>query len=361
MRPVLGRILYPVLALSFFALSLALLFWQASLSDWHDFDVFYGGASAALAGRSIYIIVGKYNLPFWYPPWTAWFFIPFAVWPRNIGLLLYQAAMAISAILVIRHLTRYYDPGFNFLNQLVIVAVLIPMSIELVVVGQMDYIFLGLTVLLIWLADRRHPIWAGVLFPLLLTKPHLIIPFTLFLFWRLGKRGLIAAGLTTLAMLVIATILSPGWYLDMLHLIGLTGGRTAGLAFTTLPSLLGGRENWIGTGNLLFTVVLIIAAILLLWRFRTLPTIPFLSLALALSLFGAPRAYAYDLPLLIPALAWLTAGRFRSTVWIWIVAGLWPQAVGFSSLAYLDVLLVCALGIRKAALETSTIPKALPA
>ncbi len=357
MKQVFRRTWYPVLALSLFSLSAALLIWQSSLSDWHDFDVFYDGASAALAGRSIYIVVGKYNLPFWYPPWTAWFFIPFAVWPRQIGLLLYQTASAIGAVLVLRYLKCYYDPGSSFLDQLVILALLVPMSMELVVVGQMEYILLGLVVLSIWAADHKKPVLAGMIFPFLLEKPHLLIPFTLFLFWRLGKRGLLAASLTTIVMLAIATVLSPGWYLDMYYLLQASGGRTSGLAFTTFPALLGNSENWLGTGNLPFTLVLILVAILILWRFRGLPTVPLLSFALALSLFCAPRAYAYDLPMLIPALAWLTAGRFRSAVWIWVAAGLLPQAVGFSSIAYLATLLVCVLAVRKAALETLPAPE----
>ncbi len=85
---------YPVLVISMFLLSLVLLFLERRGSDWHDFDVFYGAASAALAGKSIYIIVGQYHLPFWYPPWTAWFYVPYAIWPKHTALLLYQATLA---------------------------------------------------------------------------------------------------------------------------------------------------------------------------------------------------------------------------------------------------------------------------
>ncbi len=347
------RLGYPVFVLSFFALMVAFLIWQSTLSDWHDFDVFYDAARAALAGGSIYIIVGKYNLPFWYFPWTAWFFIPFAAWSRPVGLLLYQVASVLSVVLVVRYLTRFYDGKFRVLDQLVILALLIPMSVELIVVGQMDYILLGLLVLIIWAAATDRPELAGVIYPFLLAKPHLIIPFTVMLFWRLGRRALLTAGITTLILLAAATILAPNWYLEMFDLIQSTGGRTSGLAFTTFPSLLGGRENWIGTANLPFTILLILAALLVAWRFRDLPTVPLLSLALSLSVLCAPRAYAYDLALHIPALTWLASGKFRSTAWIWVVAGLLPQAVGFSSLAYLDTLFVCVLAVRKALLETS--------
>src|SRR6185369_10179723 len=94
--------------------------------------------------------------------------------------------------------------------------------------------------------------------------------------------------------------------------------------FTTLPNLLGSQENWSGTANLPFTILLVVLAILVVWKFRSLPTLPLLSLALAASLFCAPRAYAYDLPLLIPAMIWFTAKEFKSTFWLWIAGAFIP-------------------------------------
>jgi len=89
----------------------------------------------------------------------------------------------------------------------------------------------------------------------------------------------------------------------------------------------------------------------LLWKVRRLSTVPLLSLALALSLLSAPRAYAYDLPLLLPALIWVTAAGFRSTLWIWIVAGLMPLLAAYVSSSYLVTLMVCAFGAWKALKE----------
>ena len=312
MNHIFRRVLGTALALSLLLVSVKLLVIRSRISDWHDFEVFYSAAAAALAGKSIYIVVGQYHLPFWYLPWTAWFFIPFVVWPQHIGLLLYQAASLISVVLVIRYLTRYYNPKFGFFDQLLIIAFLVPMSLQLVEIGQMDYILLGLLVLTIWAADHQKPVLGGLIFPFLLAKPHLIIPFTFYFFWRIGKRGLLVAGASSVVMLAIATIVRPGWYIEMLHLLQSSGLRTDGLPFTTFPSLLGGTENWIGTGNLPFTTILILVALLLVWKFRSLPTVPLLSLALTLSLFCGLRSYAYDLPLLIPGLVWLTAARFRT-------------------------------------------------
>jgi hypothetical protein len=102
--------IYSALVASVFVFSMVFLYYGMTQTDWHDFDVFYSAARAALEGRSIYIIVGEYNLPFWYFPWTAWFYIPFAVWPHSVALALYKAITIISAALIVTNLSRYYNP-----------------------------------------------------------------------------------------------------------------------------------------------------------------------------------------------------------------------------------------------------------
>lgn len=344
---------YFILSFSIFLLSMTLLFIQSSRSDWHDFDVFYTAASAALNGKSIYVVVGQYNLPFWYLPWTAWSYIPYAIWPKEIGLLLYQATSVICAILVVNSLARHYQPNFKLEDTLVILAFLVPISMQLIMIGQMDYILLGLLVLIIWSADHKKDILVGMLYPFLLTKPHLIIPFSIYLFWITGRRALLVGIIFSITMLLIETVISPGWHLEMLQRFQESGQRVDGLPFSTLPSLLGLQENWSGTANLPFTFLLITLAILVLWKFRTLPTIPFLSLALAASLFCAPRAYAYDLPLLIPAMIWLTAENFKHHWWLWGIIGILAIITLFSSSIYWVVLLVFGLAVYKSHVITS--------
>lgn len=338
---------YFILSFSIFLLSITLLLIQSSRSDWHDFDVFYHAASAALSGKSIYVVVGQYNLPFWYLPWTAWFYIPYAIWPKETGLLLYQATSVICAILVIKSLTRYYQPNFKLQDTLLILAFLVPISMQLIMIGQMDYILLGLLVYIIWSAEHKKDILVGMLYPFLLTKPHLIIPFSIFLFWHSGRRALLVGIIFSVTMLVVETILSPGWYLEMLQRFQESGQRVDGLPFSTLPSLLGLQENWSGTANLPLTFFLIVLAMLILWKFRTLPTIPFLSLALAASLFCAPRAYAYDLPMLIPAMIWLTSKDFKLRWWLWGGIGIFSIIAISSSSIYWITLLVFGLSIYK--------------
>ncbi len=344
----LKKYLYFGFVLCIFLFCMGLLIQALIESDWHDFDVFYNSAEAALAGKSIYIITGELKLPFWYLPWTAWFYIPFAIWPRAFALILYKCATVLCAVFIVQRLTRYYNPGFKFLDKILILSLMIPMTLQLMILGQMDYILLALIIIIMFAVEQKKDVLVGILFPFLWIKPHLLIIFTLFAFWRSGKRAvLISLGLSAF-MLVVETIISPGWYLDMLNLLKDGTQRINSVGFTTLPNVLGSQENWVGTANLPFSILLIILAILIVWKFRSLPTVPLLSLALAASLFCAPRAHAYDLTLLIPAMIWLTAQKFKSTFWLWIVAAIIPILTGYSSNAYWLTFLVFLLTIKKA-------------
>ncbi len=326
-----------------------LLIYGITKSSAQDFGVFYNSANAALHGESIYITSGESQLPFLSPPWGAWFYIFFAIFPKEFALILYAVVSVLSIIMVINILTRYYTPDFKFLDKALIFSLIIPMNFLLIIVGQMDYILLGIAVIIIYAIEQKKDVLAGILFPLLWIKPHLFIIFTLFAFWRAGKRALLVSLALPAFMLLLETIIRPGWQFEMLNILRSTAQRSDyKWNVTTLPNLLGSQENWLGTANLPFTILLIISAILILWKFRTLPTIPLLSMAMAASLVCAPRAYAYDLPLLIPAMLWLTTKDFKSNIWLWIAGALIPFWAEFSSGSYLLTLLVFFLCVFKA-------------
>lgn len=316
--------------------------------DWHDFEVFYGAARAAIEGRTIYIIVGQYDLPFWYFPWVAWFYIPFSFWTYGFGLSLYQLASLFSAFYVMIALSRYYEPKVSSLHILLFFAMSTLMSIQLMQVGQMDYILLALIVTAIFAIDKKIDILTGILLPFIWIKPHLVIIFSIFAVLRSGKRTIITTAGLIVLMLLIQTLLFPGWHLEMLNLLKVGSQRVDGLQFTTFPSLLGFQENWVGTGNLPFTVTLILFALASTWYFRSLPTIPFLSLALTASLFCAPRAYAYDLPLLIPSMIWLSVNDFKRNAWIWFAVPTIALVSVYGTTSYLAVLLVYGLSLWRA-------------
>lgn len=349
MKPIaLHRLLYIVFVLLMFVSSLFILKYGMTEMEWEDFYVFYSAAKSALQGNSLYQITGDHNLPFWYFPWTAWIFLPFTLWSESTALLVYKGVFVVAAVLTINSLVTYYDPEFSFWNKILILAAATSMSLQTMIVGQLEYILLGLIVISMYAVDQKRYILAGVLIPFLWTKPHLLIVFTLAMFWLGGIPLIVSTAVSFMLMAMVETVRSPGWYLEMLNLLKNGQARIDGPIFTTLPSMLGFQENWVGTANLPITVMLIVLAILLVWKFRTLPPVPLLSLALAASLFCAPRAYAYDLPLLIPVMVWLTARNFRSGAWVWLFAAILPPLVRYSAATFLVVLLVFVLGLLKA-------------
>ncbi|MFN8433621.1 MAG: glycosyltransferase family 87 protein [Anaerolineales bacterium] len=343
----LHPLIYSAIVFFVSAICIFLLYYGMTEYDWHDFDVFYYAARAALDGKSIYIIVGPYELPFWYFPWAAWFYIPFAIFTHSTGLILYKAVSLLSMIFVLWKLKKYYHPGFKWLDISLIFSMLTIMSIQLMQVGQMDYVLLGLATIIMFAVNQKKYILAGLLLPFIWIKPHLFIVFTLFVFWRSGKQTIFTSLGLTACMFLLESFISPGWYNEMWKLLQAGSQRVDGLHFTTFPSLFGFQENWVGTGNLPFTILLVLIATGILWHFRSLPTIPMLSFALLASLFCAPRAYAYDLPLIIPATMWLTSTNFKRTLWIWIFAAIIPLLSISDSITYVVTLLIFTFSTHK--------------
>lgn len=348
------RYLYIGAVLLVFTASMFILHYGMTEMEWQDFYVFYGAAKAILSGNSLYQVTGEHRLPFWYFPWTAWIFIPLTLWTESTALIIYKFVFVLIAILVVNSLVTFYNPKFQFWDKVLILSLATSMSLQTMIVGQMEYILLGLILVTMYAIDQKQFVLAGVLIPFLWAKPHLLIVFTLTAFWLGGMRTILATIASSVLMLLVETVRSPGWYFEMFSLLKNGQGRIDGPIFTTLPNLLGFQENWIGTSNLPITVLLVVVAILLVWKYRSLPPVPLLSLALAASLFCAPRAYAYDLPMLIPAMIWLTAKDFRSTFCVWIVAGVLPPVVRYAQFSYLLVLLVLVLAIHKAHQERYT-------
>jgi hypothetical protein len=342
------RNLYVAFVLLVFIAGIFILHYGMTAMEWEDFYVFYGAAKSTLSGDSLYRTTGEHNLPFWYFPWTAWIFIPLTLWSEPTALLIYKFVFVLCAILVVNSLLTFHNPEFEFLDKLFILSVLASMSLQTMIVGQLEYILLGLIVMTMYAIDQKRFILAGVLIPFLWTKPHLLIVFTLIAFWLGGMRMFLATALSSVLMLLAETVRSPAWYFEMFHQLRNGQARIDGPIFTTFPNMLGFQENWVGTANLPLTLLLIVLAVLAVWRFRSLSAVPLLSLALTASLFCAPRAYAYDLPLLIPAMIWLTAKDFKATFWIWIVAGVLPPLFRYGSATYLIILGIFVMAVSKA-------------
>src|SRR5512142_3249343 len=79
------RVLYGLFAFTCLFVVLWFVLYTISPSEFWDFNVFYSSAQAALRGQSIYQVYGQFDLPYWYFPWVAWFFIPLAILPFEIA------------------------------------------------------------------------------------------------------------------------------------------------------------------------------------------------------------------------------------------------------------------------------------
>lgn len=319
-------------------------------SEPHDFGVYYYSAKAAINGAMIYNNYGPYDLPYWYFPWLAWFFIPFAFFPFQIAYTAYVMMSLVCALITINYLTSRMIPTLGVAEKFFVFCIGLVICWLLFRVGQMDFLLLGIAVLTIYLIEKDKPQLAGLLVPLLLFKPHLFIIFLPYTLYKGGRRFFTGAAIVLLIILAISFAIIPDWPQQMLRMLSESGHRTDNnWNFTTFPNMLGMQENWSGTANLPLTFILIIVGFAGLWPFRTLPTLPFLSLALAGSLFCAPRAYSYNFPILIPAMIWVSSNLPKPLLLLlWLAAGVTAFLFRFSTGTYCIVLTIFIFGLMKA-------------
>ena len=347
------KILYRVFVLVNLVLAISFMLYTVNLSkgyDLWDFQVFYGAVRNVLAGSSIYANYGAAHLPFWYFPWVAWIFLPLALFPFETASFLFLAAGLIIMALVIYSLGKHYE-GFDFFAGMYVFSMSIWLSWLVYRVGQMSYFVLGGAVLVMFLLAYERKSLAGLCIPLLLMKPHLFIIFIPLVLWMGGWKTFLTGVLATLGLCGIEFLIAPDWIRQMLGLLiqGVGNVDTNPFyKFTTLPTLLGFNQNITGTANLPLTIVLVAIAACVVIRFRSLPKTALLSLAMAASLFCAPRSYAYDLVLLIPAMLWLSEKWSIKSALIWAAAAIIPLLSHFSAESYLVTVMVLALCIVKA-------------
>jgi hypothetical protein len=347
------KILYKIFVLVDLVLAISFMLYTLNLSrgfDLFDFQVFYGAARNTLAGNSIYTFYGAAHLPFWYFPWVAWLFLPLAFFPFETASFLFLVVGLIIMAVVIHSLAKHYH-GFGVFDRIYMFSMIIWLSWLAYRVGQMSYFVLGGAALVMFLLARERKSLAGLCLPLILLKPHLFLIFIPLVLWMGGWKTILTGAVTTLSLFGIEFLITPDWVRQMLGL--LTGGvgsldTNSVWKFSTLPSLIGLGQNYVGAANLLLAAILVVVAALVVIRFRFLPRIPLLSLAIAASLFCAPRANAYDLVLLIPAMIWLSEKWSVKTALIWAAGAVIPFLSHFSAGSYIVTIMVMALCIVKA-------------
>jgi hypothetical protein len=346
------KILYGTFVITNAAIAIyfVVLTFSNSINDLLDFPVFYGAARNALQGLSLYTYYGVRHFPFWYFPWTGWLFIPLAVFSRQVASIIFFVLNLGIAFLSINALANHCK-RINFFDRLFMFSALLWMSWLGFRVGQLSILILGAAVLVMLSIEKGRSFLAGLLLPILLIKPHLFIIFIPLVLWLGGKKTFLAGAIITLLFFGIEFVITPDWPAQMLGLV-VEGARRVEANpfwnFSTLPTMLGFSQNYAGTANLPVSLIQVTIAACVVIRFRALPKIPLLSLALAASVFCAPRAYAYDLVLLIPATIWLSEKWSYKAVLLWAVCAIIPVLARYSAGSYLVTLVVFSLAVYKA-------------
>lgn len=349
------RILYYTFVALIFIFAVWVVQFITGKSSRLDFRVFYGAGMAAVTGNPIHTVYGVYMNPFWYFPWLAWIFIPFTALTLSQAWFVY----VILCCLLLWGVLSYFSNTFHVTRQnadkIFIYSAALLLCMMLFNFGQINIIVLGLATLVIILLERGKNLTAGVVLPLVLLKPHLLIVFVVACLVKGGKRTFIGAAISSLVMFGIEFLLDPNWLNNLLKLFAYGSRRTEKLYWghTTLPRLLGFQENYVGTANIPVIALMILLGVLLIWKFRNLPPSQLIAFSLTASLFSAPRAFGYDLILLFPAMLLLSENFNWKTILCWLLAVSIAFAYNFSTGVYILTLLVFGLSIWKLQLEAA--------
>ena len=311
--------------------------------DLTDFMAFYGAAQRTLAGASPY---GFYPTTaggsvFQSVPWLAWLFAPLTFLPLDLAWWIYYL---LNLGLVGVTLFLALAPArlkLTLLEYTLILACALAVSYPCLSFGQVSIIEVAALSVMMVALQRDQLLIAGACLPLALLKPHLILWFLGYAFIYGGRRFRLAGLSSTLLVALAALALQPAWPVEMFSAI-VKGAAETSMEFwkySTLASLFS-RDARLG-----YLVPIVFLPLLFGLR-RSLKEHPIqdqLAIVLAFSLATSPYAFAYDLPLLLPALAWLTRQWPRRAVLLWTGMAVLVYFAGFTRLAYLATLLVCAL------------------
>jgi hypothetical protein len=344
--PLPRRLLRPLAHLLLLLVSVGIIvavYRYGTRSDLLDFTIYYGAGERVRNGLSPYTGYGPYLLPFQYVLWIAWLFAPLSLLPIQTAWRLYMGITLVLMAVCFFLLKRLHRVDVPASLLALFYALSLVMCLLLFRVGQVGAIQLLTVVLIIVALDARRPVLAGLLVPLVIIKPQLVVLF-LPAMWIRGGRATFAASIAALAVMsTLATLVNPTWLREMMDIIAAGQARNDTLVwyFTTLPGLLGRPRTF----NLPAALALFPIGAWILWRLRALPVAPWLSIAAALSLLVAPYSFAYDLLLLIPALLWLTSRWRSAAIWLWFAVAAIPWLDEYSGASYLVTLAVVGLSL----------------
>jgi hypothetical protein len=292
---------------------LSVIGWPARTYFDFDFIPFYLASRLVLAGRDPYdaltfrdafLAVGSqgyaFGGPFSYPLPVALLVVPFALLPFSAAApawFVSQIALGIASLVALGRRLFKAHGGRNVVLLIGLTAAM-PATLVSLWLGQpLGFALAVIAAVLVLLIDGR-PRAAGGALALAVLKPQiflLLVPVLLFVSparWRI-LQGL---ALGAVALLVPSLIVRPGWVGEWLHAATVVATKPVAHANTFGP--FPESAAWLG-----WVLLLLLVAVYVVWWRRVGASLPQLyGAAVALSLAGAPYAWAwYDLVLAVPA------------------------------------------------------------
>jgi len=319
-RPLLTWFLLALLLAWLMVRPVAMLTRPAS-ALYSDFDFFYAGAKATLAGdaSSAYNETWFRNFqkrnygidlqgPWTYPPPFNLVVAPFGLVNRGWAFLLFMQGSLLAYLLALR---RIAGPWLT-----PVLALLLPMIMMVIFFGQNGLLtgaLVGFTC--VGLSERKR--WAGVPLGLMVIKPHLAIGFAIYVVASRDWRTFLTAGAVVgLAAAVTTLILGTSVWPAFLSATGFAGQKLSSGYFPfyrMVSAYAAARIVSIppGLAAIAQLVSATLAIGLIIVAQRRLPVRQALGITTIASLLISPYAFDYDLPMVGIGLALLTPDLSR--------------------------------------------------
>ena len=155
------------------------------------------------------------NCGYFLPPQTLVVFLPLAAVPAPLAAVGWAVALGAAAFCVARlpdRLRQDGSPPLGFLARYVapLVLVLNPLTLVVVVLGQMTLLSAGCVAAGLWCIERRRPYLAAVLWVLPFMKPHVALPLLPLLWYLAGWRPAVLLLVLVAAMNLLGATLVGG-------------------------------------------------------------------------------------------------------------------------------------------------------
>jgi hypothetical protein len=193
-----------------------------------DFRGYYAAAQVLLAGGNPYdyhqvatvllkVTREMGNNPYYYPPWFAWLFIPLAKLPFQIARAIWMLFNLIVWNVSIYQLSKLIHwPANGWKRYSIFILSTLTFAWITFRYEQAGILVLGMLVAFILSMQNQKWIQSGIWLALLLVKPNItLVVISGISLWLLRKgqwRPVLVMMVTTLALLVISTLIMPNWF-----------------------------------------------------------------------------------------------------------------------------------------------------